>query len=185
MPIVAGEPATLLGKQRYLAVIKHDGEAILIERGVVPQAPPRSRYGHPVPFPLLPIEAHIIVHAPFALQVRLPLKAKIDVLGVVCGLHPHTNGAVLASDRRGFQVAAFDKLFATGLLAAFVAGETRLSLAYQLGAGVGGTDQPLVSRQPRIEQRDRFRRNFRPVDALRLDGKCRTDKSQRKTIIAK
>ena len=179
--VVAGQPATLLGEQRHLAVVKHDREAIFVERRLFARPHRLVVAIVPIPFPLLPIEAHVIVHAPFAIQMRSSIESGNRRTRRRARPAPHTNRAVLAGNRRRFEVATFDDLFAASLLGAFVAGETRLSLAHQRGAGMGGTEQPVVSRQPRIEQRDRFRRDFRPVDALWLDGKCRADKSQRQT----
>ena len=73
---------------------------------------------------MLSVETHIIMHASLAVEVRLPLEAEIDVLGVMRGLHGDVDDAVLAGDRRRFDTAAFDCLVADVLLVSLVAGQT-------------------------------------------------------------
>src|SRR6187455_2512806 len=141
--VMTSQPATLLRKKRYLAIIKHDREAILIERGLFARPHRLVVAVVPIPFPLLPIEAHIIVHAPLSLQMGLPLKAEIGVLGVVRGLYLHLDRAVFARNRRRLKVATLHDLFAPRLFGAFVAGDTSLPLPHHLGASMSGTQQPV------------------------------------------
>ena len=120
--VVAGQPAALLGEPRHLAVIEHDRKAVLIERRLLARPDRLVIAVMAVPFPLLAVVAHVIVHAPFAVEVRLPLESEIDVLGVVRGLRRDIDDAVLARDRRRFDTAALDDNIAEILLVALVTG---------------------------------------------------------------
>src|SRR4026207_1492757 len=98
-----------------------------------------------VPFPLLAVVAHVVVHAPFTLEIRLPLESEIDVLGVMCGLCRDIDDAILARDRRRFDTAALDDHIAEVLLVALVAARARLALLDQPRPPVLGAGQPIVS----------------------------------------
>src|SRR3972149_10259651 len=179
--VVAGQPAALLREQRNLAVVQHDREAILVERRLFARAHHLVVAVVAVPLPLFPVEAHVVVHAPFATEVRLPLEAEIDVLRIVRGLHGDIDDAVLAGDRRRLGGAVLDQNIAEGLFITLMARHAALALRQRPGPFVGTADRPGAGGLSGIKQRDRFRRDFRPLGALRVGGAGWTSENGQQT----
>src|SRR4029077_13004268 len=120
--VMAGEPASLLGKQRNLAVVQHDRKPVFVDRRLLAGAHVLLVAVTAVPLPLFAVEAHIVVHAPLTVHVRFPLEAEVEIIGVVRGLHLDVERAVLSGDRRRLEAATFDDPLAARFLAALVAG---------------------------------------------------------------
>ena len=86
------------------------------------------------------------MHAPLAVEVGLPLKTEINVLGIVHSLDNEVDDAVLAGDRRRFEIAALDDSVAKIAFATGMAGEAGHAFRDLPCAHVAWAHQPAVSR---------------------------------------
>ena len=179
---MAGEPTTLLGEHRHLAVVQHDRHPVLVNRRLLALLDSLIEARTAVDLPVLAVIAVIGVFDTGTLGAGLPLEAQIGVLCVIGGLHGQIHITVLALDRHWFDLSTLDKVRPHVLL--FV----RLVMARGAGIAALGlfrgifmltAQQPLVGRLSRIEERNLDRRYPGPVDGDRIDSQAGAGRSHR------
>ncbi len=161
---VAGQPAPLLLKKRHLAVVEHDGKAVLVDGGLRARLDLFVQLRIAVLRPPLTIEAQVGVGAPGEVVLGFPLEAPVKVLGVIGGLDVDVDRALLAIElgRLRDNLTGDSFIAHVGFLA-LVAGETGLALGDHRRTGMCWATQPLKGRLGRIKECYRLCGHLGPV----------------------